>query len=148
MFDFESSTCRGVARGIYAEWLVLALLSPLKLHGMRPLSLCRLRRSLEPLFTDEDTPDPVDPCKAKKLREVIFQSGSLTYKCRRIDTLLKTVTADHRDLQRISIVVPHASNEAQERRAMIEGGETLRPGMQWSDLDRLLSSSGSHAQSV
>ena len=91
----------------------------------------------EPLLTDEEIRVPINLCKATKLKEVLFRCGSLVHECGWVLSSLKTITADHRDLQQISIRVPYPSDEGQHRRTMI-GGETARPGMRWSDLDRLL----------
>lgn len=52
---------------------------------------------------------------------------------------LKTITSQHRDLQRLSIHIPHILSYAMpEHGGMLELIEAETPGTQWPDLDRLL----------
>ena len=52
---------------------------------------------------------------------------------------LETITSRQRDLQRISIHIPHILSYAiQEDGVTIEQTEVANPGTRWLDLDRLL----------
>jgi hypothetical protein len=51
--------------------------------------------------------------------------------------MLETITSKHRDLRQISIHIPHPLDYTSDL-GLIERVEAAKPGMRWSDLDRLL----------
>jgi hypothetical protein len=93
---------------------------------------------LELRSADESKPWVIDLSKATKLKYPVFQCESLDSGW--ITRSLKTITPEHRDLQKISITIPsflgHVTAEdceGVERRI-----EEADPGTRWSDLEHLL----------
>ena len=94
------------------------------------------RQFVESLSTGDDTPTQISLSNATKLKEIVFwcsspDSGWVT-------ATLQTITPEHWGLQQISIRIPYAPTGDEEKRETIERIETAKPGMRWSDLDRLL----------
>lgn len=100
-------------------------------------SLPRTSSFLEPSSPDELTPGTIDLSKVTKLQDVVFRclSGSLSSGW--VIMMLETITSGHRDLRQISIHIPYAPDYNRDLR-LIEQVSAAKPGMRWSDLDRLL----------
>lgn len=78
-------------------------------------------------------PGPIDLSNATNLKGVTLRCGSPHW-CGWIIATLKTITSKHQALRQIAIDIPPDPGY-RLRAKWIRGAE---PGMQWSDLDRLL----------
>ena len=87
---------------------------------------------LKPPAAGEYVRSPLDLSKATTLKHATFRCESLY--CGWVVTTLQTIKPEHRDLRKVTIHLPHPRSSEE----MVGEVETAKPGMRWSDLDRLL----------
>ena len=100
------------------------------------LSLRRAGHSSELLSADGYISTPIDLSKATRLQKAEFRCGFLIIGW--IITALQSITSEHQDLRGISIDIPFPATFRKNSAIIVLVEERGRPGMRWSDLDRLL----------
>ena len=97
----------------------------------RVLFLFQTSRQLEPPPTARKT-GSINLSKATKLKDIVFRCKELSSEW--INTTLRTIAPEHRNLQQISIYIPCISSYWSDHSIV----SVSLPLQQWSNLDRLL----------